>query len=100
MTTAENAAHAGPSTTGRGVATDWEAITEALAERAGGRCEVHSPVCRGGLEIRHHKKRRSQGGEHDLGDLLFVCRPCHDYLHAHPAESYEKGWLIRMSADL
>ena len=26
--------------------------------------------------------------------LMWVCRECHDYAHAHPAVSYEKGWLV------
>ncbi len=26
--------------------------------------------------------------------FMAVCRPCHTYIHEHPIESRERGWLI------
>jgi hypothetical protein len=43
----------------------------------------------------HHRLRRTQGGGNDLFNLLWVCPPCHDWIHDHPEESYEKGYMVR-----
>lgn len=43
----------------------------------------------------HHRKLRSQGGEHTVENGLYICHACHEYIHAHPKESYEKGWLVK-----
>lgn len=42
---------------------------------------------------RHHVLLRSHGGGDERSNTLDVCRVCHDYIHAHPAEAYERGWL-------
>jgi hypothetical protein len=28
-----------------------------------------------------------------LPNLISVCRDCHSWIHLHPAEAYEQGWL-------
>ena len=43
----------------------------------------------------HHRLRRTQGGTDDRSNLLFLCRRCHDWIHDHPAESYQQGYLLR-----
>jgi hypothetical protein len=54
---------------------------------------------------RHHRRMRSHAfpGLHDPGNVIDVCGTgstgCHGYIHAHPAESYAKGWLVRGTAD-
>jgi WhiB family redox-sensing transcriptional regulator len=58
-------------------------------------CEAATNVCRGRASQLHHRKMRSHGGTNDPENLLAVCAWCHDYIHSHPAESYEAGWLIR-----
>lgn len=58
-------------------------------------CEAGSRVCVGRADHNHHKRMRSQGGGDELSNLLTVCAPCHRYIHAHPAESYKNGWLLR-----
>lgn len=66
--------------------------------RAFGRCEANTPACppreHRGTQA-HHRLMRSHGGDHTDENLLWVCDAAHDYVHAHPAESYDKGWLIR-----
>lgn len=42
----------------------------------------------------HHRKLRSQGGTDDPVNLIRLCLACHNVVHDHPAESYEKGWLV------
>lgn len=53
--------------------------------------------CWGGIEV-HHVLRRSQGGTDELSNLLCLCSRHHRYVHEHPAESYERGWLKRSAA--
>jgi hypothetical protein len=55
---------------------------------------------------RHHRMMRSHPfpGLHLPGNVIDVCGSgstgCHGYIHAHPAESYAKGWLVRGNANL
>lgn len=73
----------------------WWKIRRDVESRAGGRCEVRADGCTIRGEHAHHRLMRSQGGPDDAGNLLWVCPSCHHYVHAHPTESYERGWLIR-----
>ena len=66
-----------------------------VLSRNGGRCEVGAEGCFGAAHHVHHIRRRSQGGTDDDGNLLALCAWCHDYVHAHPAVSYGRGWLRR-----
>ena len=46
----------------------------------------------------HHRKRKSHGVDNTPPNLIPVCGSgttgCHGYVHANPAISYEKGWLV------
>ena len=65
-------------------------------ERAEGACEAMIPrVCVGAAQHFHHRKMRSQGGEHTVENGLRICHACHSFIHANPAWSYERGLLIR-----
>lgn len=69
---------------------------EAVHERSWGRCEAHcNEDCTRWATQVHHKRGRRYN---DLDLLLDVCLQCHAYLHAHPAESYERGWMIRRAS--
>lgn len=59
-----------------------------------GLCMARTENCRGRAVHLHHMKMRSQGGSDDAENLMEVCSPCHDYIHAHPEESYVVGHLI------
>lgn len=71
----------------------YDRVRRDVAARNSERCEVGSPDC----DIRgtecHHIIMRSQGGRDEIGNCLWTCAPCHRYVHEHPAESYERGWL-------
>lgn len=74
-------------------------VLDLIGDRDHGRC-VRCYAMGGN---RHHRKRRSQGGK-DLGsNLILLCGSgttgCHGYVHAHPEESYIKGWLVSGDAD-
>lgn len=72
------------------------AVAEAVIDRSGGGCEVQFvPVCTGRAEHLHHRK--ISGREHLVSNLLHVCGACHRWIHAHPAASYEHGWLVKMN---
>ena len=71
---------------------ELDTLTPLLVARSRGICEI----CGSGVAIhRHHRLRRSQGGRNELANLLHLCRLCHDTVHAYPAVSYERGWLLR-----
>jgi hypothetical protein len=66
-------------------------------------CEAAIPgVCQRRAMNRHHRLRRSQGGGDEKANTMDVCGSgttgCHGAIHANPAESYAKGWLIRSAA--
>lgn len=58
-------------------------------------CEVRAEGCWGHASQTHHRKLRSQGGGNEPENLARVCTPCHVFLHANPAWSYERGWLVK-----
>ena len=76
-------------------------VGNAVVERAHGNCEIMNPdaQCTGYREHLHHRKLRSQGGEHTVENLVGVCHRCHYWLHAHPAISYANGWLVKGAKD-
>jgi 5-methylcytosine-specific restriction endonuclease McrA len=43
----------------------------------------------------HHVLMKSHGGSNEMGNLMLLCRPCHDHVHGNPQEAYAKGWLER-----
>ena len=61
--------------------------------RSRGNCEAGAPVCHGIALHIHHKAGRTGPDAHSPEGLLHVCRECHEYIHAHPAESRERGWM-------
>lgn len=56
-------------------------------------CEI--PGCRNRASERHHKLRRSQGGDDSKDNTLDVCKWHHDEIHAWPAWAYENDYLRR-----
>ena len=47
----------------------------------------------GGRLDPHHVIRRSQGGKDEVANLRSVHRTCHRYIHEHPLEAKERGFL-------
>jgi len=77
----------------RGKSATWNRSRRWIEGRSGGACEAKTPACTGRGAHAHHIVMRSQGGDDGTGNLLWVCPPCHSYIHEHPAESYDAGWL-------
>jgi hypothetical protein len=70
-----------------------------VRDRAGGMCEARiDGVCIDRGEHAHHLLRRSQGGPDDMGNLIWVCAPCHGHIHANPAWAVENGLLRKRGA--
>lgn len=75
----------------------WARVRREVLEAAHGRCQAGAtPGCRLVAQHVHHVLPRGRGGK-DNGStpLLAVCFVCHDWIHGHPAVSYEHGWLVR-----
>lgn len=48
----------------------------------------------------HEKLRRSAGGSiTDDANVLALCRPCHEWVHANPADAIAKGLLLSRYGD-
>lgn len=71
-------------------------IRQAVKERSGGICEACG-ADRG--EHVHHRKLRSQGGKHELVNLLHVSTRCHGLIHHNPTDSYIRGLLVKRAGD-
>lgn len=75
---------------------------EAVKQRDKERCARCGRV---GANV-HHRRMRSQSPKavvHNIENLVLFCgsgtQGCHGYVHGHPSESYEKGWLVRSFND-
>ena len=70
-------------------------------ERSGGMCEANTPACptfaHKGEHCHHRSISERRVGVHNPDHGLLVCRAGHDWTHANPAESYERGLLLRAS---
>ncbi len=73
----------------------WRERRHALWVRSGGRCELgREDLAYTGMEA-HHRKLRSQGGGHELSNLVALCPKCHhDRVHAHPLWARMQGWMV------
>jgi hypothetical protein len=69
-----------------------------VRQRAKGFCQAGCPKCAWlGMDA-HELLPRSQGGDPLNPDgCIWVCRPCHLWIHAHPAKAYALGLLKRRS---
>lgn len=77
---------------------DWDTANYLLLRRCHERCE-HCGVDlnRSGVE-RHHRQRRTVGGDR-IANLLMLCPPSHQWITEHPAEALDAGWVVSSYAD-
>lgn len=68
-----------------------------LWTRCHSRCEVCDRMLIGSAE-RHHRQRREVGGDR-YANLILIHPECHTWVHAHPYEAREKGWIVSAYAD-
>lgn len=77
---------------------ELESLRPLIEARSHAMCEAKFDGCRIRPVTLHHRLRRSQGGKNTLTNVVGVCPPCHERIHANPAQSYEDGWLIRRTS--
>lgn len=76
------------------------ACLEALKIRSGGRCEHIMWInlldirCRKKASEPHHVLARSQGGDHSISNLLYICNTCHRDAHDNQRVAVEEGLII------
>jgi hypothetical protein len=76
--------------------TEWMKAKKLVDARDEGQCLR----CMGEANDVHHRLVRGMGGTADpavnygLANLISLCRKCHDWIHAHPEESYQSGFLV------
>jgi hypothetical protein len=73
-----------------------------LRVRSHGFCEAQTPACLPYRHEGHHAHHKAPSdrdkGLHDPERGLWLCFPGHAWTHRHPAESYERGLLLRDGA--
>lgn len=78
----------------------YPAQREAVYARARGMCEaLVSDGCTLACEQVHHLAGRAGPDPHRLDNLLGVCAACHLWIGANPAESYERGLMVRRNTN-
>lgn len=77
---------------GQDFADELAEVRPIIEARSGCVCECG---CGRAAEALHHRLRRSQGGTNDPENLAHLAHVCHRRIHAHPAESYANGMLLR-----
>jgi hypothetical protein len=75
--------------------SDFHRASTVVKLRSGGMCEMNTPACTQRAVHVHHRAGRLGPNANDPAMLLHCCLACHEFAHAHPTLSYEKGWLIR-----
>ena len=53
--------------------------------------------CLGAANDVHHRKLKGIGGSKLLdtpANLISVCRYCHTWIHAHPSDAYNSGYMV------
>lgn len=77
---------------------DWEAATLSMLRRSGMRCEWCDRALGNQME-RHHRIRRRDGGDR-LSNLVALHTACHQYVHAHPDEARDRGFIVSALSDV
>ena len=74
-----------------------DAARAGVLRRSRGWCEVRwDDECSTVAVAVHHVLRRSQGGAHDMTNLVATCTRCHERIHANPALARARGLLAGM----
>ena len=55
--------------------------------------------CRMTATHRHHRKRRSQGGDDSPTNILLLPQEVHAWVHDNPDKAYKLGWLVKSHDD-
>lgn len=80
-------------------ATQERQAKELVGRRSGGDCEVRSPWHLGRATNFSHRRHDGQGGPWSASNGLNACgwgnaTGCHGYIHQHPEEARENGWVV------
>ncbi len=75
-------------------------LRDELHQRSGSMCELCALARATNW---HHRKNRSQGGQHVLSNALHLCGSgttgCHGMVTESPERAYERGWSVRSGFD-
>ena len=76
-------------------------VAATVFARSGGNCEamISGVNCTMQAEHLHHRQLRSQGGEHTVSNLVYICHRCHDWIHKHPSKAAQLGFIVQRDRD-
>lgn len=76
-------------------------VADLVVGRADGHCEamIIPAGCVGQAQHLHHRKLRSQGEEHTVGNLVHICHKCHSWIHKNPTEGIKLGFIVKAALD-
>lgn len=65
------------------------------------RCGQPLPVLDDGSHLfaLHHRQARTQGGSDSPENALIVHARCHAWIHSHPIEAKDSGWIVPRGQD-
>jgi hypothetical protein len=76
----------------------WDEATMQLWSRCRDLCEwCDRPLA--GQMVRHHRMRKQDGGDR-LCNLVALHDACHKYVHEHPLEAKDRGFIVPPGGDL
>ena len=77
--------------------SDWPERRRAVWERDKRQCRVCLKLLKLSTCDIHHITPRSKGGNHEIGNLLLLCKPCHAKMPNH--QHLKRRWMYREHCD-
>lgn len=79
------------------------AVHDGIRDREGGRCARCAHPCLHDGQA-HHRRPKGMGGStaqdtNTHANGLWLCAGCHAWVHAHPGQAREEGWLVAQGRD-
>ena len=74
-------------------------LRDATYKRSGGRCDCCGLWMPQDAFDCHHRQLRSHGGKDEVENLLSLRHQCHMWLHQHPREATERGFMVHSWTD-
>jgi hypothetical protein len=76
-----------------------KSLRQEVYDRSQGLCDRHGLALSEDAWHAHHRKLRTRGGQDSMENLVALCPPCHDLVHANPLYAEETGFMVHSWQD-